>query len=188
MTQAAFDTLSNLASALARFCAEGRSGTIHIVTNANHTAFFGLSAGQIVAVRYRIRKGARALEQMLGVQAGSYTFTENAEVESEDELPSTASILAMLGANNPELTSARVDRPSRSAATIPGGEQLPEATKATLLDILARYAGPVASLLGHSVFASTADLNEAIELLAQKIPDSPETRAFIAEARSHFNL
>ena len=182
MTQAAFSTLPGLANVLERFCREGRSGTLHVVTSDNHTAFFGLLVGQIVAVRYRIRKDKRALEHLLGMNEGRYTFTEDADVEHGDgSLPSTSEILAMLGAANPDLSAAVQTAPAGAPALT--SEPLPPVIQDMLSDTLVQYAGPAAKLLSRSIFASTADANEAVELLAKKIPDATQAQAFSREAK-----
>ena len=181
MSHAVFTGLPSLADTLANFCREGRSGSLRIVTNDNHTAFFGLIAGQIVAVRYRIRKGGRAIEQMLGVKSGSYTFSEGEAVEAQGELPSTAEILALLGAANPDLP------PPNSTAKEPVLEpamRLPASVQSVLEDVLVTYAGPAASLMARGVFQSSSDVNAAIEKLAGKLPDSSQAQAFTAEAKS----
>lgn len=212
MTQDAFSTLAELANAVERLCQEGRSGTLHIVTSDNHTAYFGLLGGQIVALRYRIRKDTRALEHILKVSSGRYTFTEGAQVETSAEaLPSTAKILALLGAGaseayagdvpaDPFLSTPTPDAPRniprrniprgstetvarRGAAPATQHAHLSESTQAILLDVLTHYAGPAASLLGRGVFVSTDDVGEAIELLAQKIPNGAQAQAFVTEAR-----
>lgn len=204
MTQDAFSTLVELANAIERLCHEGRSGTLHIVTSDNHTAYFGLLGGQIVALRYRIRKDTRALEHILNINSGRYTFTEGAQVETSAEtLPSTAKILALLGAGTSSYASGliadassastaplNVSRPNTSrlgagsatsAARVTAG--LSKSTQAVLLDVLTHYTGPAASLLGRGVFVSTDDVGEAIELLAQKIPNGAQAQAFVTEAR-----
>ena len=184
MTQSAFDTLPSLADALERFCQEGRSGALRIVTSDNHTAFFGLLAGRIVSVQYRIRKDVRALEQILGVSAGRYTFAEDAIVPTSAALlPDTGEILAMLRAENPNMPAPVRAVPAPEPTVEPAAEVLTSDTQALLLDTLTRYAGPAASLMGRGVFANASSVAEAIDKLAEKIPDQVQAHAFALEAR-----
>ena len=192
MTQDAFDSLASLSNTLRRFCDEGRSGTFHIVTSSNHTAYFGLLSGQIVAVRYRIRKNMRALEHILKISEGSYTFKTDNQVENNAAaLPSTAEILALLeGAKAAPASSASPPAPAsaNAPAATPGSDaapqQLASSTQALLLNILTHYAGPAANFVARSVFSKTASTSEAIEMLAQKIPNPAKAQAFVEEARS----
>lgn len=183
MLQAAFDRLPELATALQRLCREGRSGVLHIVTSDNHTALFGLIAGEIVTVRYRIRKDTKALEYMLNVSGGRYRFEEDAPTDLGGALPSTENILSILGAGTPEPSAASAAAPSQPVS-LNATQQLPSTIQTGLVNILASYAGPAANLMARSVFANTSDPNEAITLLARKLPNPAQARAFSSEARS----
>lgn len=190
MTQVAFESLPALARTLETFCREGRSGVLHIVTSDNHTALFGLIEGNIVATRYRIRKDARALEQILGVSSGRYRFEETSEVEPGSMLPPTDEILAMLGTgqSNPAQHPTQSNSVPAQQAALEPEQQLASSTQTTLLEVLSGYAGPVASLLARSVFANTSNPSEAITRLAEKLPDPSRARAFADEARAKLDL
>lgn len=181
--QAALTSFPTLMSELMQCCKDQRSGYMHIVTDQNHKISVGLLQGKIVSLQYRIRRGQRALEDILKVQSGRYDFKEAGAVNADEPpLPETDDILRMFGIDEASIQGSK--QAVSQATTTQSSTGIHAVDRAVLQEALVKYVGPVAPIMSKSVFATASSTSEAIEMLAAKIPDASQAQAFKQEVRA----
>ena len=177
--------LAEIVQALHTLCQKGRTGVLRIITDNNHTAQFGLEGGRIVFVRYRIRRGVEALEQIKLIQTGQFSFEEGKSIGNDEaRLPGNSGILFQLGHPNtpaPRATAPAVP-PTPQNSTPPPSLSLKEdfstAAKIALEDALTEHIGPMAGIVCRNVLAQASDIGEAITMMKAKIPDPERAEQF----------
>lgn len=180
--------------ALEGFCRAGRTGVFRIVTHTNHAAAVGLEAGRVVALRYRIRRGAEALLLLGQIEAGQYSFNESESLGEDPALPASDEILAQLGLRGTQAPARPPGAalPPTAAPTAPAAPQpappadaptLSPAARAILEAALAEHIGPMAGIIVRNTLVKTGDLNEVITALRAKIPNADRARQFEEEVR-----
>ena len=181
--------LQQIVQVLRALCEEERTGVLRIITDNNHTAQFGLEAGRIAAIRYRIKRGLDALGLVKQIRAGQCSFEEGQNAGNEAAaLPSNEEIFAQLGqaaAAAPTQPSAANAAPSAEPAT-PVAPVAPSdapfefstAAKIAFEDALAEHIGPMASIVCRNVLAQASGIGEAIEMMKAKIPDPERAEQF----------
>ena len=194
-----------LFAALEEFCRTGRTGVFRIVTDTNHAASVGLEAGRVVALRYRIRRGAEALPLLGQIESGQYSFNDRESLGEDPALPASAEVLAQLGVRGaqvparlngavlpPSTPSEAPPAPPQSAtpeptslkpAPPPGAPTWSPAAKAILEAALAEHIGPMAGIVIRNTLAKTGDLNEVVAAIRAKIPNADRARQFEEEVR-----
>ncbi len=187
MTQP-YTPAEDLFAALEGFCRTGRTGVFRIVTHTNHAAAVGLEAGRVVALRYRIRRGAEALPLLGQIEAGQYSFNDRESLGEDPALPASSEILAQLGLRGTELPARPADAalPASSPSEAPlappaDAPTLSPAARAVLEAALAEHIGPMAGIVVRNVLARTADLSEIIAAVRAKIPNPDRARQFEEE-------
>lgn len=182
-------SLAQIVAELKAVSAAGRSGVFRITTDNNHTAQFGLDAGRITMIRYRIKRGGDALELVKRVQAGQYNFEEGQDPSSEDtSLPASDAILAELEAAAPSApptspSPAPSSAPSSPAPAAPQGD-FSAGARAAFEDALTEHIGPMAGIVCRNVLAQASDIGEAIEMMKAKIPDPARAEQFERDVTS----
>ena len=183
-----------LFTALTGFCRAGRTGVFRIVTHTNHAAAVGLEAGRVVALRYRIRRGAEALPLLERIEAGQCSFHEGESLGEDPGLPGSDEMLAKLGrrdAPHPPARPADAALPPTAAPlklaplgpAPPAAPALSPATRAMLEAALAEHIGPMAGVVVRNTLAKTGDLNEVVAAVRAKIPNADRARQFEEEVR-----
>lgn len=182
MTQ---NSLTDIISELRRLSGAQRTGVLRIVTDQNHTASFGLEGGRIVALRYRIKRGADAIALLKEINTGQYTFDEQEKPSDERALlPPHEEILARLGGGAHDADAVGVtDAPNLTVAAPPPESTLSPAAKATLEAALAEHIGPMAGIVCRNVFADATSLGAAVAAMASKIPDAERAGRFEREVQ-----
>lgn len=79
-------TFEQLIAELRQLCHRHLTGTMFITTDDNHSVRFVLENGEIVSWAYGHRRGTEALNKILTVKSGRYSFAEGI-FNSVDELP-----------------------------------------------------------------------------------------------------
>ena len=180
-------SLPQIVQALHTLCQEGRTGVFRITTDNNHTAQFGLDAGRIVSARYRIKRGAEALELIGRVRAGQFGFEEGKSTDAQPDLPGNDAIFAQLGyavsAPVPQTPVPVTSTPSPSstpptAPTSGAKVEFSTAARIALEDALTEHIGPMAGIVCRNVLAQASDIGEAITMMKAKIPDPARAEQF----------
>ncbi len=178
--------LQQIVQVLKALCEEERTGVLRIITGNNHTAQFGLEAGRIVAIRYRIKRGLDALGLVKQIRVGQCNFDEGQSAGNEAAaLPSNEEIFAQLGqaaAAAPTQPSTASAAPSAEPATPVAPSDAPfefsTVAKIAFEDALAEHIGPMASIVCRNVLAQASGIGEAIEMMKAKIPDPERAEQF----------
>ena len=88
---------SRILETLEQLAEEGRSGTLFITTDDNHSARFVLENGEISAIGYSHLHGYHAVPKMQQIRSGSFRFVEGGFISMEEvPLPKTDELLAMI--------------------------------------------------------------------------------------------
>lgn len=86
-------------SELLSLCTQGQSGDFCILSEQKHVAIINLAEGKIVGMRYRIKRGMEALEQIKAISKARIRFEkkETAQVNADSSpMPPTLEILKTL--------------------------------------------------------------------------------------------
>ncbi len=175
--------LADLAAELNRLCQTQRTGVLRIVTDKNHAASFGLVAGRIVNVRYRIKRNSDALLLLKQVETGQFSFAEGENADDESAaLPPTEEILGQFGQYGVPVGTALEPNPAPKPPSEAAVTLSPSA-RAVLEAALAEHIGPIASIVCRSALAKASSLPEAITTMAERIPNPERARQFEQEVR-----
>lgn len=174
-------TYAQLLDELRQACVEKQTGTMMIATKDNQLARILLRDGEIVSINYRLQNGRDAVPLLKEIKQARIKFSLGKTAGGGDRgagnLPSTAEILRLLGADN--ATPAPVTATTGSVSV----DQLPQAMKiieAELIEVL----GPLASLVWNEHVTPTdkpvsaSKLRLLIDNLAKEIGDPAKVQRF----------
>ena len=162
------------------------SGTLYIRTDTNRSVSVGLLDGNIAALVAGPKRGLAAIATILQMSQGTFRRDDSPLSFHSGDLPPTRDILTLLK-NRPAQPAAQMP-PSDSPA--PGSAIYSEQAAKILCEILHDYVGPVAPIICEDVtengakLRTSADLEKAIESLAEEIDSSAESTEFIQRART----
>lgn len=166
---------SEVMAELRRLCSEQRSGTMFIVTASNQSASFALREGNIVCVRFQLKRGLDAVNEIKNVGAVRCKFTEEVAGAPDQRLPSTSDLLQLLSSDG---GAAAAPPPRFSEAELARAETV-------LIRALAEFLGPMATVVvrEHLLEArgSGQDLDKTVEAIAEVIPDRAKAARFKQE-------
>lgn len=186
------NSLSDIISELKQLSGARRTGVLRIVTDQNHTAAVGLEGGRIVALRYRIKRGADAIALLKEINTGQYTFDEQEKPGDERALlPPHEEILEQLGggvqvgAQTDFVQAGPVQADAPPPAAPPSNSDVPisPTAKAVLESALAEHIGPMAGIVCRNVFANATTLSAAVAAMASKILDAERAGRFEREVQ-----
>ncbi len=157
--------LVDITAELNRLCQTGRTGVLRIVTDQNHAASFGLLAGRIISIRYRIKRNQDALPLLKQVKTGHYSFNEAESVDDENAaLPSNEEILAQFcqygdpTSDPPQAVSTPAPSispsPPKEVAAAPATFSPSELT--VLEAALAEHIGPMADIVCRNTLVKSS--------------------------------
>ncbi len=176
--------LETILANLQQLCSEKRTGNLFLVTLDKHTATLGLHQGNIVSAKYRIRRGIAALDDLLSVQAASFTFSSATDVRPDNPaLPPTADILEMLGLS----PASSGSNPQKSSGEF-RASLLSVDEKQILVDLMTQIIGPMGAILCDDIFAKTVVPKDAIKALAMEVPNKNAAKRFVISAKHHLNI
>lgn len=165
---------AQLMAELRRLCAERRSGTLFIATASNQSGRIGLRDGNIVSMRFQLRKGLDAVGEISKVSSARCTFTDHAAEEADPRapLPPTRDVLRLLTGTD-------------TGAPPPSG-QLSDTdllrAQNVLAPALAEFLGPMATLIVREQLLDASrhgyDIRKAIEAIAKQIEDPAKAALF----------
>ena len=168
---------SEVMAELRRRCAGRHSGTLFLATASNHSGCFGLRDGKIIAVRFRLSKGAEALQAISKIDSASCTFTDQV-LEDAVPLPATGDILKLLTGTDATPQSSAPMAPSLSDPQLSRAHTI-------LVPALAEFLGPMAAIVVREQLAEAKrhghDLGKTIDAIARQIPDATKAAAFKRE-------
>lgn len=157
---------AELMSEIVSLVESGATGTLFVRTQETHMARLVFDAGNLVGATYRVTHGRAALPLLRAITQCTTQFTAGYMFprSHEDDLPSTAEVLATLGA-------AGVDPAVRVEILTLLGEFIGSSAESILDDVAARQP-----------LDTPAAWHEAIDRLATEI-EADQAPAFIAKAK-----
>lgn len=160
------------------------SGLISVVTNTKHSVMFRFSEGKLIGVHSRHRKLSAVINELNECGSLRFNFTTNAIEDKPEIVPGDKFlrlIAAGIGNEVEDDTSPIVSASDNNIQTMPSSN-LSEPVRAYLAKIASEYVGPVADMLVEEAFEDSDDIAQAIDFIAQMIPDPKQASAFRAEA------
>lgn len=175
---------------LKKLCDAGKTGVLFLATRKNKSAQIMLDGGNIVFVYFFNRRGVEALTLMLEIEAGRFRFQEGSITAKPMDLPPTADILQNL------MNGAGMDAVSATTTSTTASAQISDQVASSLSpdhrreleDALAKYIGPMASIICDDHLDSATDLHAAIDALASEIPAAEKAAQFKAEAQQRLGV
>lgn len=178
-----FSDYGELLGTISGLCADGRTGSLFIISETNCFARVVIAAGNIIYLEYRLKKGADAIPLFLEIKHGTLDFKDGKVISHKaSPLPPTPDLLAQLGGQPVSPVSAA------QPATAAGGRAAADAFKIIeneLIDIL----GPMASLVWEEHLeraggpAADIDLVQLISSLSTEIDDPDKAAQFRNDVR-----
>ena len=156
----------SLVAELQKRIQEKKSGTLFISADNRRTAQINLLNGNIVALSCLNKRGVDALHLLQQLNPSWFQFIEGSSIATDRDLPSNAVIMSSLVSD-----FGSVSESVESTASTPQTDEM-------LKHILAEFMGPVAPLICNKIMRQTRNLDQAIDLLAQEIPDQQQVVEF----------
>jgi hypothetical protein len=181
MSQAEFLPFLGIVDYLRQLCAQGRSGTLFLVSDDNRMAQVRLDNGQIASLLCRNQRGLQALGIVRGMQRARLRFDESLLAKGENDNLSTQAVFDNLAAavgGAPAAPSAPAAHAPGLAAVVSNAAPmtLTPQFKATVQRIMTEYIGPMAEIICDDHFEAAGNLQALMQLLAGEI-SSPERAA-----------
>lgn len=174
-----FSDYGRLLQIISGLCADGRTGSLFIVSDINCFGRLVIAAGNIIYLEYRLKKGTEAISAFLEIEHGTLDFKDGKVISHQaSPLPPTSDLLAQLGGMP---ATAVVDVPAHSAeADKLSASDAFQVIEDQLIDIL----GPMASLLWEEHLdraggpGANVDIGELINSVATEIDDPMKAAEF----------
>jgi hypothetical protein len=166
-------SLDDLVIELQRLCQEKLSGTLFISGDNHRMAQISLLDGNIMALSCLSKRGAEALRLIRQINPSWLQFIKGSSITTDPDLPPTTDILNSLASALPASPSASSGLTKHATLEI-----FPQQTRTVLKETLAEFMGPVAPMICNKILQQAQNLDSAIDLLAQEIPDRQQALKF----------
>lgn len=190
MVQAELIPFLRVVDYLRQLCAQGRSGTVFLVSDDNRMAQVRLDKGQIASLLCRNRRGIEALGILRSMANARLRFDETFLVKDEHDNLSTQAIFDALGGSSAGAEAA----PSAAAPPRPAAPAsapallLTPAVKATIQRVMTQYIGPMAEIICEDHFDAAGNLQALVQLLADEISAPAQAAKFRADIARELGL
>lgn len=188
MVQAELLPFLRVVDFLRQLCAQGRSGTVFLVSDDNRMAQVRLDKGQIASLLCRNRRGIEALGILRSMANARLRFDETFLVKDEHDNLSTEAIFDALAG------SVAGGAPAAAAAPLPVAPAgtaallLTPAVKATIQRVMTQYIGPMAEIICDDHFDAAGNMQALVQLLADEISAPAQAAKFRAEIARELGL
>lgn len=180
---------------LKQLCAQGRSGTLFLVSDDNRMAQVRLDNGQIASLLCRNRRGLEALGILRNMQHARLRFDESFMAKDENDNLSTQAIFDTLFS----AAGGAVDAPSGAAPAAPAEPAAPAPAKgpallltpqvkATIQRVMTQYIGPMAEIICDDHFDAAGNMQALVQLLAGEISAPEQAAKFRADIARELGL
>jgi hypothetical protein len=168
---------------LKQLCAQGRSGTLFLVSDDNRMAQVRLDNGQIASLLCRNRRGLEALGILRGMQHARLRFDESFMANGENDHLSTQAIFDDLfsAAGGAAAAPSAAAQPAAPAAARAPALLLTPQVKATIQRVMTQYIGPMAEIICDDHFDAAGNMSALVQLLADEISAPEQAAKFRAE-------
>lgn len=197
MAQAELLPFLRIIEHLKQLCAQGRSGTLFLVSDDNRMAQVRLDKGQIASLLCRNRRGLEAVGIMRSMQNARLRFDDTFMAKGENDNLSNQAIFDDLfsggvGGGVGAAAAPAAARPA-SAPSVPAAPAaaapapvsnrvlLTPHDKAVIERVMTQYIGPMAAIICDDHFESAGNLQALIHLLADEISAPAQSAKFRLE-------
>jgi hypothetical protein len=168
-------SLAKVVDQVRALCDALSSGIVFLTTEENRMAQVHLSAGHVVAVICRNKRGFAAVQLMCDIHSARMHFDAGHIAASDSDELLTQVFFDYLG-NTAQAPSA----PSETTAP---AATLPPDVKITLVKLLAKFIGPMAEIICQDHFEGATNALSVIEAIAKEIPNHDDADKFRADAK-----
>jgi hypothetical protein len=188
MAQAELLPFLRVVDYLKQLCAQGRSGTLFLVSDDNRMAQVRLDKGQIASLLCRNRRGLEALGMVRSMQHARLRFDESFMARDENDNLSTQAIFDdLFGAVGGAAAVPAAAAPVPAAAGVPALQLTPQ-IKAVVLRVMTHYIGPMAEIICDDHFDAAGNMHALVQLLAGEISSPEQAAKFRAEMARELGL
>jgi hypothetical protein len=173
---------------LKQLCAQGRSGTLFLVSDDNRMAQVRLDNGQIASLLCRNRRGLEALGILRSMQRARLRFDESFMAKDENDNLSTQAIFDdLLSAAGGAAPAAAAQPAAPAPARAPALVLTPQ-VKATIQRVMTQYIGPMAEIICDDHFDAAGNMQALVQLLAGEIGAPEQAARFRADIARELGL
>jgi hypothetical protein len=198
---------------LKQLCAQGRSGTVFLVSDDNRMAQVRLDNGQIASLLCRNLRGLEAVGILRGMRHARLRFDETFLGKGENDHLSNQAIFEQLFAEGPAATpavAASRAAPAAPATVVPPTVVPPTVAppsvarpaaasaapallltpqiKATIERVMTHYIGPMAQIICEDHFDAAGNMHALVQLLAGEISAPAQAAKFRLEIAKELGL
>jgi hypothetical protein len=188
MVQAELLPFLRVVDYLRQLCAQGRSGTVFLVSDDNRMAQVRLDKGQIASLLCRNRRGIEALGILRGMANARLRFDENFLVKDEHDHLSTEAIFDALQGSTAGAPAAAAHAAPAAASAGAGPLVLTPAARSTIQRVMTQYIGPMAEIVCDDHVAVAGNMRALVQLLAGEISAPAQAAKFCADIARELGL
>ena len=177
MVQAEMLPFQGIVDYLKQLCAQGRSGTVFLVSDDNRMAQVRLDNGQIASLLCRNLRGLEAVGILRGMRHARLRFDESFMARGENDHLSNQAIFEQLFAEGPA-----------SPVPAPPALMLTPHVKATIERVMTQYIGPMAQIICEAHFDAAGNMHALVQLLAGEISAPQQAARFRLEIARELGL
>ncbi|MDB5920964.1 MAG: hypothetical protein JWR40_5198 [Massilia sp.] len=199
MAQAEMLPFQGIVDYLKQLCAQGRSGTVFLVSDDNRMAQVRLDNGQIASLLCRNLRGLEAVGILRGMRHARLRFDESFMAKGENDHLSNHAIFEQLFAEGPATPAATpAASAGRAAPAVPATAAAAAApapallltphVKATIERVMTQYIGPMAQIICEDHFDAAGNMHALMQLLAGEISAPQQAAKFRLEIARELGL
>ena len=208
MAQAEMLPFQGIVDYLKQLCAQGRSGTVFLVSDDNRMAQVRLDNGQIASLLCRNLRGLEAVGILRGMRHARLRFDESFMARGENDHLSNQAIFEQLFAETPASLAPAVPAPpavrfapampatatpavpatATPAVPAPPALMLTPHVKATIERVMTQYIGPMAQIICEDHFDAAGNMHALVQLLAGEISAPQQAARFRLEIARELGL
>ena len=165
-----------------RLIVTGReTGYLTILTDTRRSVLLRFSSGKLTHSLCRTKDVGDAIQVLNECNLVRFTYAAGA-VEDRPELMPADSFLQLLDPGGASAPAAPMTAPR--AAPAPAATSATGQLRMALIEVAIEYVGPVAEMIVDEALENTGSVSEAVDYIADMIPDSGPANAFRDAARS----
>lgn len=168
-------SLARVVDQVKALCDARSSGIVFLATEENRMAQVHLSAGHVVAVICRNKRGFAAVQLMCDIHSARMHFDAGHIAGSDSDELLTQVFFDYLGDTD--------QAPSAPAETNAPVATLTADVKITLEKLLVKFIGPMAEIICQDHFEGATNALSVIEAIANEIPNHDDADKFRADAK-----
>ncbi len=184
MAETLYGTKSQLMHLIREVVGAKETGLVSVLTDTNHAVLLKFYAGKLIHLYSRTREIGDVVQVLNESQQVRFKFA-HFSMEAEPELMPIESLLQLIETGNNEIvaTKSSPNIPDNDV-TIDVGQSSSELEpiKELFTELASEYVGPIVDMLVDEAFENNNDPMQAIEFIADMIPDRDQAASFRSKA------